>query len=67
MTPVEWAAVYLVLSFPGVPHAVAVLPMRTADICWREAKEIEGHYGALSMGTKLFAHCVENIEETRPR
>jgi hypothetical protein len=43
MTPVEIALAYLIVSFPGQPHALAVLPMNSEQTCWTEAKEIENH------------------------
>ena len=64
MIPV--ATVYLVLSFPGQPHALAVLPMESTAVCWREAKELEVHYESLSGSTKVFAHCVRNYETLEP-
>jgi hypothetical protein len=60
MTPLEIAVAYLVLSFPGEPHALAVLPMNSTPICWREAREIEARYAAKGQGLQVFAHCVKN-------
>ena len=53
---IERALVYLVLAFPGDPHALAVLPMDSEQDCWAQAKEIEGHYKA-RMTFEVFAHC----------
>ena len=54
------------LAFPGDPHAMVVLPMNSEHDCWREAKEIEGHYKT-RMTLEVFAHCVVNGKTTLPR
>ena len=53
------AAVYLILSFPGEPHAVLALPVANMEICERERKSIEAAYAARSK-YRIFGHCVRS-------
>jgi len=61
-------AAYLVLSFPGVPHAVTTIPMVSPAVCETEKKSIQAasfeHSGRT---TQVFAHCVRTGYEPSNR
>jgi hypothetical protein len=59
-------AYYLVLSFPGVPHAVTTIPMTNAAICEAEKKSIQtASFAHSGNTTQVFAHCVKTGYEAR--
>jgi hypothetical protein len=64
MNAIQLAVAYLVLSFPGQPHSVVVLPMQSRTVCVQEAEAIAADYDRLASGLKLFAHCVGSGLET---
>ena len=54
------------MPFPGVPHAVTTIPMKSFSLCEDEKKAIQAasweHSGKT---TQVFAHCVKTGLEAR--